>query len=202
MRKIATTSKDMGVTRDAVLRWLNVLRKGGYIETVNTVGLPTYARQIARPDGSAIDALTGELWGSSTFPPISKKKFDDGRTRPRMNGRAVFVHAVRRVREVVQECLDANGLLAFAKPAGVLSHPNVAGDEVRSLLDGGYSAGLRPMTGHGYAEAARHLSGAWSLDQAVEVTARRTRQYRIARQPVRTIVTAPTTATPYTGIIL
>lgn len=63
-------------------------------------------------DGSAIDALTGEIWGSSTFPPVSKKKIDDGRTRPRMNGRAVFVHAVRRVREVVQECLDANGLLA------------------------------------------------------------------------------------------
>jgi len=63
-------------------------------------------------DGSAIDALTGEIWGSSTFPPVSKKKIDDGRTRPRMNGRAVFVHAVRRVREVVQECLDANALLA------------------------------------------------------------------------------------------
>jgi len=63
-------------------------------------------------DGSAIEALTGEIWGSSTFPPVSKKKIDDGRTRPRMNGRAVFVHAVRRVREVVQECLGANGLLA------------------------------------------------------------------------------------------
>ncbi len=63
-------------------------------------------------DGSAIDALMGEICGSSTFPPVSKKKIDDGRTRPRMNGRAVFVHAVRRVREVVQECLDANGLLA------------------------------------------------------------------------------------------
>ena len=63
-------------------------------------------------DGSAIDALTGEIWGSSTFPPVSKKKIDDDRTRPRMNGRAVFVHAVRRVREVVQECLNANGLLA------------------------------------------------------------------------------------------
>ena len=63
-------------------------------------------------DGTAIDALYGEIWGSSTFPPVSKKKIDDGRTRPRMNGRAVFVHAVRRVREVVQECLDANGLLA------------------------------------------------------------------------------------------
>jgi 3-oxoacyl-[acyl-carrier-protein] synthase III len=63
-------------------------------------------------DGSAIDALMGEISGSSTFPPVSKKKIDDGRTRPRMNGRAVFVHAVRRVREVVQECLGANGLLA------------------------------------------------------------------------------------------
>lgn len=63
-------------------------------------------------DGSAIDALMGEICGSSTFPPVSKKKIDDGRTRPRMNGRAVFVHAVRRVREVVQECLGANGLLA------------------------------------------------------------------------------------------
>ena len=63
-------------------------------------------------DGTAVDALYGEMWGSSTFPLVSKKKIDDGRTRPRMNGRAVFVHAVRRVREVVQECLDANGLRA------------------------------------------------------------------------------------------
>ncbi|HTG09814.1 MAG TPA: beta-ketoacyl-ACP synthase III [Candidatus Eisenbacteria bacterium] len=63
-------------------------------------------------DGTALDALHGEMWGSSTFPPVSKKKIDDGRARPRMNGRAVFVNAVRRVREVVQECLDANGLRA------------------------------------------------------------------------------------------
>jgi hypothetical protein len=28
------------------------------IETVNTVGLPIYARQLARPDGSAIDIKT------------------------------------------------------------------------------------------------------------------------------------------------
>ncbi|HET7873899.1 MAG TPA: beta-ketoacyl-ACP synthase III [Methylomirabilota bacterium] len=61
-------------------------------------------------DGTMLEALSGELWGSSTFPPISKKKIDDGRTRPRMNGRAVFVQAVRRVREVVAECLAANGL--------------------------------------------------------------------------------------------
>jgi len=61
-------------------------------------------------DGSALEALSDELWGSSTFPPVSKKKIDDGRSRPRMNGRAVFVNAVKRVREVVQECLDANRL--------------------------------------------------------------------------------------------
>jgi len=36
MRKVGTVSNDMGVTRDTVLRWLNVLRSGGYVETVNT----------------------------------------------------------------------------------------------------------------------------------------------------------------------
>ena len=36
MRKIETVSRDMGVTRDTALRWLKVLRSGGYIETVNT----------------------------------------------------------------------------------------------------------------------------------------------------------------------
>ena len=63
-------------------------------------------------DGSAIDALYGEIWGSSTFPLVSKKKIDDDRTRPRMNGRTVFVNAIRRAREIVQECLEANGLAA------------------------------------------------------------------------------------------
>jgi len=36
MRKIETISKDMGIPRDAVSRWLNVLRDGGYIVTTNT----------------------------------------------------------------------------------------------------------------------------------------------------------------------
>jgi 3-oxoacyl-[acyl-carrier-protein] synthase III len=61
-------------------------------------------------DGTVIDALSGEIWGSSTFPMVSKKKIDDGRARPRMNGRAVYALAVRKVREVLQECLEANGL--------------------------------------------------------------------------------------------
>lgn len=50
-------------------------------------------------------------------------------------------------------------------------------DEVRGLLAAGYDPSLRPMTGHGYREAARHLAGEWSVEEAIEVTARRTRQY-------------------------
>lgn len=36
IRKHKTISADMGVSRDMVLRWMNVLRKGGYITTANT----------------------------------------------------------------------------------------------------------------------------------------------------------------------
>ena len=50
-------------------------------------------------------------------------------------------------------------------------------DEVRQLRAAGYGPELRPMTGHGYAEAAAYLAGESSLDEAVAVTARRTRQY-------------------------
>ena len=50
-------------------------------------------------------------------------------------------------------------------------------DEARRLLDAGYGPDLGPMTGHGYAEAMHHLAGEWSLERAIEVTARRTRQY-------------------------
>jgi hypothetical protein len=38
------------------------------IETVNTVGLPIYARQIARPDGSAIDVKT-----EASILPVNKR---------------------------------------------------------------------------------------------------------------------------------
>jgi len=61
-------------------------------------------------DGTVLDGLAGELWGTSTYPPVSKRKIDDDRARPKMNGRQVFAHAVRRFKEVVRECLEANGL--------------------------------------------------------------------------------------------
>jgi 3-oxoacyl-[acyl-carrier-protein] synthase-3 len=59
-------------------------------------------------DGTLLSKLYGELFVTSTFPPVVKKKIDDDRHRPRMQGRAVFAQAVRRFREVVQECLETN----------------------------------------------------------------------------------------------
>jgi 3-oxoacyl-[acyl-carrier-protein] synthase III len=76
-------------------------------------------------DGTLLDALCGELWGGSTFPPVSKRKIDEDRMRPRMNGRAVFVQAVRRLREVVGECLQANGLAAAGVDRFVLHQANL-----------------------------------------------------------------------------
>jgi len=59
-------------------------------------------------DGTLLSKLYGELFGTTTFPPVVKKKIDDDRARPRMEGRVVFAQAVRRFREVIQECLEAN----------------------------------------------------------------------------------------------
>jgi tRNA dimethylallyltransferase len=50
-------------------------------------------------------------------------------------------------------------------------------DEVRALLAAGNDTHRAPLTSHGYGEAARHLAGEWSIDEAVAVTALRTRQY-------------------------
>jgi 3-oxoacyl-[acyl-carrier-protein] synthase-3 len=76
-------------------------------------------------DGTVLDGLRGELYGSSTYPAVSMKKIADGRARPRMNGRAVFTQAVRRCREVIQECLDAAGLAASDVDCYLLHQANV-----------------------------------------------------------------------------
>jgi 3-oxoacyl-[acyl-carrier-protein] synthase-3 len=61
-------------------------------------------------DGTVLPKLFAEIYGASTYPIVSKKKIDDGRAKPFMNGRAVFTQAVRRFKEVMREALDANGL--------------------------------------------------------------------------------------------
>ena len=67
----------------------------------------------------------------------------------------------RRIDERARRLFEADGLL----------------DEVAALLGRGFGPDLRPMTGHGYREAARHLAGEWSIEEASALTARRTRQY-------------------------
>ena len=82
-------------------------------------------------------------------------------------GRVALV-GISRPRHVLYGRIDARAAWLFAN--GLL-------DEVRALRDAGFGPELRPMTGHGYGEAARYLAGEWALDRAIEVTARRTRQY-------------------------
>jgi tRNA dimethylallyltransferase len=74
-----------------------------------------------------------------------------------------------RPRDVLYRRIDERARWLF-ETGGLL-------DEVRRLLAAGFHADLPPMTGHGYREAARHVAGEWSLEEAIEVTARRTRQY-------------------------
>ena len=66
----------------------------------------------------------------------------------------------RRINERAHR-LFANGLL----------------DEVQALIDAGHDPALAPLTSHGYGEAAHYLAGECSLEEAVAVTVRRTRQY-------------------------
>lgn len=80
----------------------------------------------------------------------------------------VAMLGIRRPRNVLYERIDARTEAMFR--GGLL-------DEVRVLAADGYGPDLSPMTGHGYREAARVLSGEWSVEEAIAVTARHTRQY-------------------------
>ena len=82
-------------------------------------------------------------------------------------GRVALV-GISRPRHVLTSRIDARAAWLFG---------NGLVEEVRALHDAGFGPELRPMTGHGYEEAARYLAGEWPLDRAIDVTARRTRQY-------------------------
>lgn len=82
-------------------------------------------------------------------------------------GRVAMI-GIRRPRDLLYARIGARTKAMFR--GGLL-------DEVRALLDRGYGPELAPMTGHGYREAMRVLAGEWSVEQAIEVTARHTRQY-------------------------
>lgn len=83
-------------------------------------------------------------------------------------GRVALV-ALERPRQALYRRIDERARRLFVDD-GLL-------DEVRGLMAAGYGPQLRPMSGHGYLEAIAHLNGTLSLEEAIERTARRTRQY-------------------------
>jgi 3-oxoacyl-[acyl-carrier-protein] synthase-3 len=62
-------------------------------------------------DGTLLDALYAEAYGTTTFPPLPRQKWLADRVRPHMAGRSLFAQAVRRGCDIVRECLEANKLL-------------------------------------------------------------------------------------------
>ncbi len=61
-------------------------------------------------EGKHAKELMAEAPSSIEHPRVSKEMLDAGRQWPRMNGRYVFTHAVRRFPEAIGEALAANGL--------------------------------------------------------------------------------------------
>ncbi len=101
---------------------------------------------------------------------LERAEAGGGGASPRLDpypGRLALL-GLDRPRDVLYRRIDQRARRLFA--SGLL-------DEVRALRERGYDADLRPMTSHGYAEALRALAGEWSIERAVETTARRTRQY-------------------------
>lgn len=80
----------------------------------------------------------------------------------------VAMLGISRPRGVLETRIGARAAAMFA--GGLV-------DEVQALLKAGHPLELSPLSGHGYREAARVLAGEWTVQRAVEVTARRTRQY-------------------------
>ncbi len=61
-------------------------------------------------EGKYAKDLMAEAPSSIEHPRISREMLDAGRQWPRMNGRYVYTHAVRRFPEAIGEALAANGL--------------------------------------------------------------------------------------------
>jgi tRNA dimethylallyltransferase len=90
----------------------------------------------------------------------------EARARP-YPGRLALI-GISRPRAELYRRIDARAASLFQ--AGLVG-------EVEALLAAGHRANSAALSSHGYAEAVRHLAGELTLDQAVEITARRTRQY-------------------------
>ncbi|MEP7081524.1 MAG: tRNA (adenosine(37)-N6)-dimethylallyltransferase MiaA [Chloroflexota bacterium] len=98
------------------------------------------------------------------------ERVESGGGEPRRDpypGRVSLI-GLERPRTVLYRRIDERAAWLFAN--GLL-------EEVRALMNAGYGPELGPMTGHGYAEAMRYVAGESTLEESIEMTARRTRQY-------------------------
>jgi tRNA dimethylallyltransferase len=134
---------------------------------VETSGLAMVAQRLVERDPDAA-ARTDLNNARRVIRALERTERPDARTRNVPYAGRVALVGVSRTREVLYRRIDDRARRLFAE--GLL-------EETRALLASGYGADLRPMSGHGYQEAMRHIAGEWSLEEAIDVTARRTRQY-------------------------
>lgn len=138
-------------------------------DELEAAGLAPLAHRLTEADAE-LAARTDLRNPRRVLRALERVEAGGGGARPRAEqyGGRVALIGISRPREVLHDRIDRRAAWLFDN--GLL-------DEVRDLMAAGQDLGLRPMTGHGYGEAAAHLAGEWSLEQAIEVTARRTRQY-------------------------
>lgn len=138
---------------------------------LEVVGVAPLAERLRRIDPSAarrIDLLNPRR----VTRALERSAAAGGRAAPPVTAQAWPARVARiglsRPREVLHRRIDQRARWLFAN--GLL-------DEVQALLHAGHDPRRPPLTSHGYGEAARYLAGEWSLEEAVAMTARRTRQY-------------------------
>ena len=138
-------------------------------DELGAAGLAPLAERLAEADAE-LAAHTDLDNPRRVLRALERVEAAGGGARPRAEpyrGRVALI-GISRPREVLRDRIDRRAAGLFDN--GLL-------DEVRDLLAAGHDPRQRPMTGHGYGEAAAHLAGESSLERAIEMTARRTRQY-------------------------
>ena len=149
-----------GWSPDLRARLIRTLEVDGLAPLVTQLGTrfpAAAARTDLRNPRRVVRALERTEAGDGGASPVSKP----------YDGRLALV-GISRPRDELYRRIDDRAAALFAN--GLL-------EEVRALVDAGYGPDLRPMSGHGYREAAAHLAGESSLEEAIATTARRTRQY-------------------------
>jgi tRNA dimethylallyltransferase len=136
---------------------------------LETEGLAVLAERLARVDPQSA-ARTDLRNPRRVLRALERAEAGGGPQAPHATpypGRLALI-GISRPRAELYRRIDARAADLFHE--GLLS-------EVQGLLAAGHRRDSAAMTSHGYAEAVRHLAGELSLGQAVEIAARRTRQY-------------------------